>query len=169
MVQSIRDRDRRPRLKGVTSEELRGCEIILGFKLPTKLREWFVLCDGGWLPPANTLTGLLGNHEACGLVDMIRDGWPRNRLPIATDGSGSYYCLMTDYPDKSLQPVAYVWQSEDEFVVASSLELFLFMFVKSVLDKDKKWPSKSMSWYLDRDPDLLRIEDFPLPWTVEER
>lgn len=170
-VQSMRDRERRPRLVGATSEELRGAEIILGFKLPQKLREWFLLCDGGWLHPPNTLVGLLGNHEALDLVSMIRGGWPRNKLPVATDGSGSYFCLLLDYPDRRFLPVGYISglnRDEVEFVVASSLESFLSMFVRSTARRDKKWPSKTMKWYQEQDPDLMLIEDLPLPWTVEE-
>lgn len=172
LVQTIRDRARRPRLAGVTAEELRGSEIILGFKLPEQLRKWFLLCDGGFLSPPHNLVGLLGNNEVLSVVSMLRDGWPKDKLPVATDGSGSYYCLLTKYRDRRLMPVASVSDLDEEgieFVVASSLESFLPMFIHSVIKKDSQWPNKTMKWYLERDPDLQRIDDLPLPWTPQER
>jgi len=160
-----------------TEGELSDFEKAHGLNLPDEFKAWFRKCNGACVSPGS-LYPLFSTGKGVS-VDWYLKQYPhwrrRGWLPIADDGCGDIYVMMTQVvtPPQVTHLVCFMDQSDFEqprFAVASGLWLFLYFFLKSgALMKDcgnASWPFEKQA-VLAEDPALAQCQDFPLPWELE--
>jgi hypothetical protein len=86
-----------------TPEQVRDSERLLGFKLPTAVRQLYTLVANGGFGPDYGLLGLVGGapdetgETAVGSYlrrrETARDWWPQYLLPICNWGCAMYSCV----------------------------------------------------------------------------
>jgi len=115
-------------LEGASLDEVREFESRIGIPLPDSLVSWLLVCRGS----AGGEGGIfgVGNTRAFLDIEAILELYPDWRalgwIPIAGDGCGNYYVLMTSRPGP---PVGFVEtmssEVEVDYITASSLDIFL--------------------------------------------
>jgi len=93
-----------------------------------------------------------------------QNGW----VPVAGDGCGNYYVLMSNEKHGENSPVIFVdTLSESDsgaYVVASSLFHFLRFYLEADIDRTG-WPFDE-AYVVGRDPAIMNFHDFELPWAT---
>jgi cell wall assembly regulator SMI1 len=150
-----------------TAEEIEELRRAIG-DCPNDLEEWLSCCRGTYLP--NMFGAIHGVERRGGLRSipqmMLRLPFLQGWIPIATDQSGEYYCLVASGDRDAKHPVLLVdgtnVQAADA-VVASSLRRFLDAIV-SASERDQ------YDWYcrkddvLRLDPDLIEYSRYGFAW-----
>src|SRR5579864_815686 len=101
---------------------------------------------------------------------MEKKGW----LPIAGDGSGSYYVIATLSWSPSGHPIYFIDERDytsPNYVVASGLWQFLRFLLRAEMlepdDYDTYWPY-NRERVLTEDPALEQVNSIPKPWEVAD-
>jgi cell wall assembly regulator SMI1 len=155
---------------GASEAELTDLARRLGTALPDDLAAWLRVCKGEAIGPGGVL-GARPDHEAADMAARLAlypqwrsKGW----LPVAGDGSGNCYVLLTTDPLAGF--VAFVDTMADpdrlDHVVATNLWQFLLFLFKRELG-GSGWPFDPQA-VLAEDPDLARAPTGLLPWSSVE-
>ncbi|GIF77127.1 SMI1/KNR4 family protein [Asanoa siamensis] len=150
---------------GADDAEIADLRRIVGRPLPTELVEWLRLCKGDAIGPGG-LYGVPHDGHADDIASVLASfpGWrDRGWLPVAGDGSGDYYVLITD--GKLAGHVAFIDQSDFDalgYIVATTI----WTFVRSLLladAGDRRWPF-DRGHVLGLDPAMAHVPAALLPW-----
>jgi cell wall assembly regulator SMI1 len=150
---------------GASDAEIDDLQQVIGSRLPRDLTEWLRVCKGDAIGPGGVF-GVRHNLRASDIASVL-DRFPvwRDRawLPVAGDGNGDYYVLLTE--GELAGHIAFVDQSDFEalgYVVASNL----WTFVRSLLladAGDRRWPF-NRDHVLALDPAMANIPAHLQPW-----
>lgn len=149
-------------IEGASAEEIRDLEARLGIVIPESLAAWLRVCRGS----AGGDGGLFGVGNSRSHLDIdytmnLFPGWQqRGWIPVAGDGCGNYYVLMTAEPGA---PVGFVdtISAEDEihYVAATSLPIFLRELLVDVVSPTG-WPF-DRNYVAQVDPAMLEVVPSP--------
>lgn len=150
------------RLEGASEAEIRELESRIGVRIPDSLWQWLRVCRGS----AGGEGGIYGvgnrrrDLDIESLLELFPDWRALGWIPIAGDGCGNYYVLMTERPGA---PVGFIETIESEvdvlYVTATSLHTFLREMLTDEIE--------STGWPFDReyiarvDPELLYVSPNP--------
>lgn len=149
-------------VQGATDEELRRLEERLGLRLPSCLADWLRVCRGSTGGPGGLFgTGSGRQHlEIDWMLDRFPEWRGRGWIPVAGDGCGNYYVLLSHEPGERIGFVE-TMKATDEiaYVTATSLHTFLREMPRDEVEET--------GWPFDRDyvalvdPDLLAVSPGP--------
>lgn len=153
---------------GASVTDLECFEKYWGEKLPDKFRKWMLACNGPFVGPE----GIVGINKPRKCQDIfflysIYPEWKELRwIPIAGDGLGNYYVMVTGNEHGAGQPIVFIDTMSSritpEYLVASDIFIFLYFFIDSELNKIN-WPFNSEQ-VVASDPEILRFKNVSLPW-----
>jgi cell wall assembly regulator SMI1 len=153
-------------LEGASGDEIRELESRIGLRFPDSLAAWLRVCRGS----AGGEGGIfgVGNQRAFLDIDTVLELFPEWResgwIPIAGDGCGNYYVLITDRPDP---PVGFIEtissQTELDYITATSLHIFLREMLLNAATATG-WPF-DRQYVIEVDPELLDVS--PNPFDVD--
>jgi hypothetical protein len=178
--------------KGATVLELDEFSARNGVELPTGLRDWLMLTNGAagfyGVPPVDPRLAFESVWE------YQPDWKQRSWIPVANDGFGNHYVQVPPGANApSVQPICFVEalsSAKVEYVVASDMPHFALFYLEEEFVRDKvtaptlqmdadqfsswlqkgtlkralpPWPFDK-KYTLSRDPNLVQVEDLPLPW-----
>jgi cell wall assembly regulator SMI1 len=137
---------------GLTSEQLRQAEERLGQPLPEALRDWLRTTNGPCIGPGGFL-GIATRRKSLDLERVLAahpsfraHGW----FPVAGDGTGNHFVTLELGKNP---PVGFVEASDNgnvAYVVASSLTLFIRLWLEKELGLHQGWPfNESLTRSLD--------------------
>lgn len=153
---------------GADESVIREMEISFGRKVPDELRALLTISNG----PCVGAGGIFGFATADQHLDIkfywsIFPAWrERGWIPVAGDGCGNYYVLVTGREFGAIRPVIFVEASVDAdsgaYIAASGLRSFCKFYLKAGTG-EKRWPYGD-EYVIEHDPDVLRREEIALPW-----
>ncbi|MEX2172311.1 MAG: SMI1/KNR4 family protein [Pirellulales bacterium] len=154
--------------EGVSEDDIIGFEKRTGLKVPPRLRSWLRTSNG----PCAGAGGVYGIHPKRHDLDIeytlglrpvwIELGW----IPIAGDGCGNEYCVVTRNEFGDGEPVIFIETLEGEntptYVVASETWHFLRFYFKADLGLTE-WPFDKNE-VVNSDPNIAKFNSATLPW-----
>jgi cell wall assembly regulator SMI1 len=150
---------------GATPAQIERLENSLGFHVPNELRAWLRNCNGPCIG-AGGIAGVETKRRAQDIGSILADhpDWQDHKwLPVAGDGSGNFYLLITN-GDK--HPVGFVDTMEDArnpaFIVASDLWKFLGFYLEQDVG-ECRWPF-DRGYVVTKDPAILSHGNLGFPW-----
>jgi len=155
---------------GATYEQIEDLSSRIGIALPDDFREWLQLCSGILIGPG----GIYGIRPDNAFLDIeyllnLHPEWiKQGRIPVAGDGSGSYYVLITRSATTKGHPVLFIDEydyNSAAYVVASNLWSFLWFLLQEEFGRDF-WP-QDKDKVLEIDPELSEYSEVPRLWEVD--
>jgi len=158
-----------PRPSGATDKQIEAAEMRMGIKFPPEFRAFLCYLNGPRIGPGGIL-GVGVDRAACDICHLLNmyPHWKSRRwIPVAGDGCGNYFVLVTC--DGKEPPVGFVdtmaAPNEIAYVVASDFWHFLDFLLKRELGKTG-WPF-TRDVVIRADPGILDCESAKLPWEAE--
>lgn len=152
---------------GADPAEISELSNELGIALPAELVAWLEVCRGEAIGPGGVF-GVRPDRDDCDIAGRLagqpewrRRGW----LPVAGDGCGNSYVLLTTGPLTGFVGLVDTVADPDglAYVVASDLWRFLrFLFEREL--GETGWPF-DQNLVLAEDPDLATAPPELLPWS----
>lgn len=174
---ALQNRDNRNYFQGATNAEIDAAEQTIGLQFPAELREWLREVNG-----AGLFLGISGKYNLVVALTRVYPDWiQRGWLPVATDGCGNDYVLITMGEYGNSRPVGFVDACSDPdeicYIVGSSLERFIeflaeneyvtsFCSDRLMSSNYESWPF-SKNFVTSKDPEIMTLDNAPLPWTKE--
>lgn len=153
---------------GATDAEIDDFTRRTEVSVPKDFRELLKISNGPPVGPA----GLYGIRPALPSLDIESEfalfpSWRARRwIPVAGDGCGDYYVLLSQQEFGAGFPVVFVDQAcyeKVDYIVASDVAHFVaFLLCESV--GETAWPFDRAD-VLARDPSIAHFSDVPLPWS----
>jgi cell wall assembly regulator SMI1 len=166
VIDLLRGADRapdRPTPGGASEDELDELEARIGATLPPQLRQWLAICKGEAIAPGGVF-GVRPDEPALDIGHRLSVHDPlRGWLPVAGDGNGDVYVLVTDGPLAGR--VAFIDQADpDEIacIVASDLWLFLRFLLRREAG-ERGWPF-DLTMVTAADPGMANVPNGLRPW-----
>jgi hypothetical protein len=136
-----------------------------GLVLPHELQDWLQVMNGSRIGPGGIL-GIRNDDPYCD-IETILTGYPEWQkagwIPIAGDGCGNYYVIVTD---GKLTPIVFIDTVADylkpAYVAASGLWVFVWFLLKSELG-ETGWPF-CREFVMQHDPEIECCTFAPMPW-----
>jgi cell wall assembly regulator SMI1 len=151
---------------GADDAEIADLQRTVGLPLPPELVEWLRVCKGDAIGPGG-LYGVRHDSRAVDMASMLElfPGWQeRGWLPVAGDGNGDYYVLITG--GELAGHVAFIDQCDFDaldYIVASDLWTFLRSLLLADAG-DRRWPF-DRDHVLAVDPAMARVPADLQPWS----
>jgi SMI1 / KNR4 family (SUKH-1) len=151
---------------GANDAEIASLQQAVAGPLPADLVDWLRVCKGDLIGPG----GLYGVRHTANVTDIasVLDWFPhwreRGWLPVAGDGNGDYYVLITN--GESAGCVGFVDQSDFDtidYLVATNLWTFLWFLLRRD-GGDRRWPF-DRNHVLAHDPGMATIPTDLQPWS----
>ncbi|GIH08288.1 hypothetical protein Rhe02_63550 [Rhizocola hellebori] len=151
---------------GADEAEIADLQQAAGLTLPADLVDWLRVCKGDLIGPGG-LYGVQDSPTVTGIASVL--GWfpnwrERGWLPVAGDGNGDHYVLITSGELSGC--VGFVDQADFEaigYVVATNLWTFLW-FLLGREAGDRRWPF-DRNHVVAHDPAMATIPAHLQPWT----
>lgn len=157
--------------RGTSHEVLREFTKRTGVQIPNELQEWLLISNGPLVGPGGfygvrPLAGDYVDIEAAfgSFPDWKTRGW----IPIAGDGCGSYYIMVTHGEYGPGFPVIFCDHANGfgpTYIVASNLGRFIEFMLREELG-EYWWPF-DRDRFIQEDPAILSFHGIPLPWECE--
>jgi len=158
--------DRLP--EGATESQIRDFESRTGLRIPARMRAWLKTSNG----PCVGAGGVFGIQPQRNYLDIeyvmkLNPSWKNlGWIPIAEDGFGNHYCVVTRDEFGVGEPVIFIESLNGEtvptYIVASDTWHFLRFYFKRELEQTH-WPF-DRDEVLDDDPEIIRFHGVRLPW-----
>ncbi|MBC8356605.1 MAG: SMI1/KNR4 family protein [Planctomycetes bacterium] len=153
---------------GVSDSAIIAFETSQRLTIPSCLREWLNTSNGPCVGPG----GIVGlkttrNSQNVEYILELYPVWAENGwVPIAGDGCGSYYVVVTQNDFGKGEPVVFVDVNDDNtapaFIAASDTWRFLrFLFKKEL--GESNWPFAQEEVAIN-DPAIMSFSGVALPW-----
>ncbi|MGH3389067.1 MAG: SMI1/KNR4 family protein [Actinomadura sp.] len=161
----------RPFPGGASEAELLDLTRRLGVALPGDLASWLRVCKGEAIGPGGVFGTLPADesHDIAARSALFPTWRVRGWLPVAGDGCGNHYMLLTD--GRLTGFVCFVEAVADpdriDYVAASSLWRFLFFLFRAELG-DRSWPFDADE-VTAIDPRITEAPAALLPWEAGRR
>ncbi|WP_144394245.1 SMI1/KNR4 family protein [Pleionea sediminis] len=155
---------------GLTNTEFFKAQNDIGVAIPDDLKLLLHSVNGTSIPPG----GIFGINTPQDFLDIIEvyklypewkeKGW----IPIATDGCGNYYAVVTNNEFNILNCVVFIdtmeSTSKPSFIVSSNIWAFLQGLINEERNQEG-WPFDK-DGVLARDPDVEKSQNIAYPWEV---
>lgn len=155
-----------PEINGLPREQVEAYSQQIGISFPGELVDWLCLVNGVYVD-AQALIGI-GAFKGWSMEDFYTSHprWLEKKyIPVALDGSGDYFVIVTNQEYGPGSPVVFMDQADLEkpaYIVASSFEIFVREFIR----KEKMggaWPFNPEA--VSRiDPKVFDFKNIALPW-----
>lgn len=153
---------------GLSDQECTRFEERTGLVMPPDLRAWLNISNGPCVGPG----GLYGvcpprmHLDIESYYDMYPTWRTRGWIPVAGDGCGNQYVLVTKREYGNGLPIVFVESTSDHempaYIVASDIRHFLlFLFLREL--GQCGWPFDE-AIVTQNDPAIMTFHDVPLPW-----
>jgi cell wall assembly regulator SMI1 len=154
--------------EGASDQDIAEFESRTGLIVPLALREWLKFTNGPGIG-AGGVRGIRTPHPADDIERCydLHAGWKdKGWIPIAGDGCGNYYVIVSGDAIGSRSPVFFINRHSDpmklSYIVASDLWRFLRFYLRRDLG-ERGWPFDREKVLLE-DPVLSGCEAATLPW-----
>ena len=101
---------------GAPDAEIAEFEAMVGIKFPVKYRAWLAACNGPCVGPGGTVS--VGNartsQDLAALLTLHPSWREKGWLPVAGDGCGSYYVVVTRGEFGEGEPVVFIDVNKDD-------------------------------------------------------
>lgn len=154
--------------EGISRQVILSYSASISIPFPESLVDWLELVNGAHVDSQ----ALVGIKSTCAMdIDALFQLFPcwksSGFIPVATDGCGNYYVIITNNSYGVCFPVAFIDHEKSilkpDYLVASDFRIFVCAFIRKELGLTKGWPFDKAKM-VEIDPNLLKFNGIALPW-----